>query len=65
MFTPNWSSPLLKLRRAGRAQDLRRQWAATAKGVVLVGLLLLLLLVAYEIALHLLYDLRIHLGYGE
>jgi hypothetical protein len=65
MFTPNWSSPLLKLRRAGSAQDLRRQRAATAKGVVVVGLLLLLLLVAYEIALHLLHDLRIHLGYGK
>lgn len=65
MFTPNLSSPLVKLRQADQLQNMRRLWAATAEGVVAASLLLILLLVTYEIALHLLHDLRIHLGYRD
>ena len=65
MFMPDQSSPLTKLRRAGRAQDMRRIGPATAKGIVVVGLLLILLMTVYEIGLHLLHDLRIHLGCKE
>ena len=65
MFIPKQSSPLTKLRREGHAEERRRFWAATARGVMVVGLVLILLGVAYETALHLLQDLKVHLGYEE
>ncbi len=65
MFTPNRSSPLTELRRANLARDVRCFWASTAKGLVIGGLLLLLLMVTYDIALHALDDLRVRLGYKE
>ena len=65
MFIPKRSSPLTKLRHEGRVEERRRFWAANAKGVVVAGLLLIFLVVGYEIALHLLHDLKAHLGYED
>ncbi|MCY4429256.1 MAG: hypothetical protein OXC11_02535 [Rhodospirillales bacterium] len=47
------------------AEERRRLWVATAGGVVVAGLVLVPLVVAYEIALDLLHDLKVHLGYEE
>ena len=63
MFIPKPSSPLTQLRREADAQERRRVRAATIRGTAVIGLLLLLLVVAYEVALQLLHDLKIHLGY--
>ena len=65
MFIPKPSSLLTQLRREDYARERRRLRAATIRGVVVIGLLLLLLVVAYEVALQLLHDLKIHLGYKE
>ena len=63
MFIPKPSSPLTQLRREAYAQERRRLRGATIRGVAVIGLLLLLLVVAYEVALPLLHDLKTHLGY--
>ena len=65
MFIPNWSSPLTKLRREGHAEERRRAWVATGRGILVAGLLLILLVVAYDVALDLLHDLKAHLGYED